>query len=312
LNLLEQQALRELVVTELTKIGGRQRGSEMKILCCFHDDHEPSLDVHIGHRITPGGFHCFSCGAHGGWNTLAEKLNLKRFQFSRSENTSYQYLNNTDPFKLMRSLLTNPEVIENGTIPTLVGLENLPRNFEWRGLPRKFYESLGGRYFYDSKHDINYLYLPIVANQEQRGYTLCKLDNDRPEAVKYLTFADTKKNFLLYDQLETGSPIVLCEGHFDAMRLYAYGLPALAIFGVANFGPIKKAMLMAKSPRRIVIAFDGDKAGYDASQEIFRDLRDCFDVDIYYLPYHEEKEKRLDPGNMPEIMIDELAAKVYA
>ena len=33
----------------------------VKVLCPFHDDHNPSLSVSLEH----GGFHCFTCGEHG-------------------------------------------------------------------------------------------------------------------------------------------------------------------------------------------------------------------------------------------------------
>lgn len=38
--------------------------------CCFHADRKPSMKVYPGN----GGFHCFSCGAHGDIFHIVEKL----------------------------------------------------------------------------------------------------------------------------------------------------------------------------------------------------------------------------------------------
>ena len=48
-----EERLRELVISELGRLGARRKGVEMVILCPFHDDTNPSLRVHIGHKITP-------------------------------------------------------------------------------------------------------------------------------------------------------------------------------------------------------------------------------------------------------------------
>ena len=39
----------------------RGSGPWRKALCCFHDDHHPSLSV----NVETGGFHCFACDARG-------------------------------------------------------------------------------------------------------------------------------------------------------------------------------------------------------------------------------------------------------
>ena len=38
------------------------RGEWRNALCPFHDDHNPSLRIHIN----TGGFKCMACGVHGG------------------------------------------------------------------------------------------------------------------------------------------------------------------------------------------------------------------------------------------------------
>jgi len=124
-----------------------------------------------------------------------------------------------------------------------------------------------------------------------------------------MTYADTSKTFFLYDTLPIDVPVVLVEGHFDALRLRACGIWSLAIFGVENWSPIKKAYLMGKMPRKVMIAYDGDEIGHKAAQALFLELHDAFDVDIYYLPITADK---LDPGNMPEPYVEDLRRRLYA
>ena len=127
--------------------------------------------------------------------------------------------------------------------------------------------------------------------------------------IKYQTFTDSRKVFFLYDYVPHGSSIVLVEGHFDALRLYAEGFFPLALFGLQNWSDIKKNYLITKAPPKIIIAFDGDKPGYESAVNIFKDLRISCNVDIFYLPLYEGKNK-LDPGNMPKEFLDDLRRKI--
>jgi hypothetical protein len=62
-----------------------------KILCPFHDDHNPSLQIY-----SDGHYHCFSCGAHGDVEDLPE------LPSACSTSTSPQVI--ADPQKLQRGL----------------------------------------------------------------------------------------------------------------------------------------------------------------------------------------------------------------
>ena len=142
-------------------------------------------------------------------------------------------------------------------------------------------------------------------NNLYMGYTICSLDG---KDIKYQTFSDTHKVFFLYDYIPPNVPIILVEGHFDALRLYAEGFFPLGIFGCQNWSEIKRNYLIAKAPSKIIIAFDGDKAGYDSAVNVFKDLRICCDVDIFYLPIYENA--KVDPGNMGKEFIAALWDKI--
>ena len=308
MDILRQSKLRALVIDSLIPIGGRQRGDHIMLTCPWHAEKKPSLFVNIGHELQPGIFHCFGCNAKGNWNTLAKALKLPLFDFqSTAKNFS---LSETDsgndeiPIQKILKDIKEKLAASNSDYPTLKTSE-LPDDFTWRGYNKKFYDRLNGRFYWNRKFDKSYLYFPLHMHKQYMGYTLCNLDG---KDLKYQTMTDSSKVFFLYDHIPHGMPIVLVEGHFDALRLYAEGFFPLGIFGVQNWSTLKMNHLVTKCPPKVIIAFDGDKAGQDAAVKIFMDLRIGFNVDIFYLPI--EAENKLDPGNMPEKFIQELRNKI--
>lgn len=301
-NLLDSEKLRQHVIEQLSPIG-KVKGDEI-IIRCFsgkHNDNNPSLGVHIGFKVPPGTYHCFSCKAHGSWNSLAKHLNL--VQFKHVGESSFK-ANPDDPFQILSKSLNSKPLLDQEITPKRHGIEPLPGEFEWRGLSREFLVSREAKFWWqrDVKRDfeMDWLYFPLTRNRKYTGYTLCAL---KPHKPKYMVFGNTLENFFLYDHVAPGGPIVLVEGHFDCLRLQSLGIPSLAIFGVANWGPIKKSLLLAKNPSRVVLLFDGDDAGYEATNLIFEDLRTGFDVKPIFLPKTDEK---YDPGNMPVAWVDDL------
>lgn len=311
MDLIGSAKLREIVINELTRIGGILKRDEIHILCCFHSDMNPSLGVHVGHKVPPGTFHCFSCGASGGWNKLARQLNLvnpnqnlRQVDYQEtSKITQYD-----DPFLILSKEMKNSVILEEKEVPTLTGIEPLPPNFSWRGIPREFYEKLGAKFYWESKPKIDFemdwLYIPLYTNSRYVGYTLCALKPNKP---KYKTFTDASKHFFLYDLLKEGETVVVVEGHFDALRLANFGIPAVAIFGVENWSPVKKALLLAKNPAKVLILMDGDEAGHKAAKEVFADIENLVETENLEIPITPEK---LDPGNMPLSYIEAIRGKL--
>jgi len=306
MDILKQAQLRELVVNSLISVGGRRRGDSILICCPWHSEKKPSLNVHVGHKIIPGSFQCFGCRAKGNWNDLARALRLPLFNFRDTTYIKDEATYNSIVTQVIEDIKKKNTTEE---IKILKGTEELPDYFMWRGYTGKFYKRFGAEYYWNRKTDRSYLYFPLYMNGEYRGYTICNLDGKDSE--KYQTFTESSKVFFLYDYIIGDEPIVLVEGHFDALRLWAEGISALAIFGVKNWSNIKKSYLLTKHPSKIVIAFDGDKPGYDAAINIWKDLKiSYYNVDIFYLPY--QPNNKLDPGNMLDEHIMGLRGMLYA
>jgi DNA polymerase I-like protein with 3'-5' exonuclease and polymerase domains len=60
--------------------GAKAASANGKIICPFHDDHDPSLQLY-----TDGHYHCYVCGAHGNIEELPEALPAPAPNASRSE-----------------------------------------------------------------------------------------------------------------------------------------------------------------------------------------------------------------------------------
>ena len=62
-NLLDKSLLPNVIDYYCKEFRGLKVKPEWTSVCCpFHEDRNPSLSIHL----VSGGFHCFSCGAHGG------------------------------------------------------------------------------------------------------------------------------------------------------------------------------------------------------------------------------------------------------
>lgn len=303
MDLLSEAKLREHVIQQLNDIGGRQRSDEILILCPFHDDSNPSLGVHIGHKLTPGVFHCWSCGASGGWNKLADALRLAPVEYQKIQKVT----DKEDPFQVLNTALKRDPVLLSKEPKIQKGLEELTNDVKWRGLGARFLKSLGAQFYWHRKTDVDYLHFPIEMNGVYQGYTLIALSKHAKD--KYLIFADTTKNFFLYDQLPENDYIILVEGHHDTLRLVAEGFPVAGIFGIESWSPTKRQYIVAKNPKKVLLLFDGDEGGRRATQEIFLDLRAGTNVDVFYLPIKEGG--KLDPGNMPDEFLPQIHEKLY-
>ena len=260
------------------------------------------LEVEIDHSYNAYGISVHNCGASGSWNKLADSLNLVPYE--REKLSEIKEKDNI--FRLMsKTLLTMKDKLEE-TPDTLQGTEDIPPGYTWRNYDKAFLDHFKAKLWWDRNRDLNYLYFPLTMNSQYVGYTLCNLNRDR-SSIKYLLFTDAKKTFFLYDYIPSQCPIVLVEGHTDALRLFRSGIPALALFGVENWGALKKSFLMAKMPKKVWIMMDGDEPGHRAAQKIFMDLRGGCDVDLITLPIQNPK---MDPDSIPQEWVEEIKSKI--
>jgi DNA primase len=100
------------------------------------------------------------------------------------------------------------------------------------------------------------------------GRSFLEHDNLAPKYVNTHAYALYEKRNNFYGLFESkhailkGQTPVLVEGYFDAMALWALGIPALALCGTALSS--EHIALLKRLVSRLVICFDGDAAGFRA------------------------------------------------
>lgn len=299
---------------QLAKLGEvEMSGEQAKMLCPFHDDSRPSLDIsliNIPGKVSIGGFNCFACKEHGGWNKLAGKLGLEFWNKRDAEKT---------PHNEASSLAQDIEQLKkHQQIQYRKPVTEGPWEGEWRGLSGSFLRSIGCEVYWDREFEEYRLYLPIHSNQKLVGHVLARGENsDIPDGKKYLnSFGfDAMKYWYCLNYEKHPKALVIVEGPFDTLRFRSFGIPAIGAFGAGQLSSMKIMQVVAKGCREIVLALDADTAGRTASADFYQAFTavGCHVVDLnltQYLPKlpngDTDLDSKMDPGSCPIEVIDDL------
>lgn len=282
-------------------------GGDFSVYCPFwpHSGEKKLLQVKFdGKKI-----HCWSCGAGGSYNKLAEKLNIKKLPPSIMNGYAAMETKITDAF------------LERGLPSLPLGMK--PFNEPYRGLTPEFLAKFDSKKWWDVKSSIWRILWPITFNGKLQGYTAGRLDGEK--RLKYVHGPDgviqTRRVLWPIDYPEIRDTVVLVEGPFSALRLLNEGIPAVAILGAQNWHSAKITLMQQrKHPiRGVVIAFDADDAGDSGSDDVYESVKLRFErverFDCPLVRYTDptdgvKKVKGTDPGDMPASFVEKLRALV--
>lgn len=291
------------------------RGKDFMILCPFHPDNSPSCGVD---RAT-GMFKCFSCKAGGGWNKLAKRLDMDRLAW-KGDGKKRDFKAGEVKDGLTRALtkagVVDPAKQRLAKVRPIV--EAWPEHAEWRDLPGAFLLNLGCVKVVDLMHNVMRIGLPVrTTDGEILGYT-CRAVDPVDAEPKYTPLAADRitwrakelpanVSLFLVDRAmdEDWDCAVLVEGPFDAIKLYAAGIPALAILGTGNWTMQKKAIILGLGLSTVFVMMDNDKSGWEAQAAIIQDLGSSVRTVGLGLPAGLK-----DPGGMTVKQLAWLKAKV--
>ena len=286
---------------------------ESKILCPFHNDSNPSLGVSlitIPGKVSIGGFSCWSCKAHGGWNDLATKLNAERnLQLQLWDPKEAAKTPDNAFFGLSKDL---QEMIKRQNIQYRKPVTEGPWEGPWRGLSGSFLRSMGAEIYWDREYEEYRLYFPIHDIQNRLvGHVLARGENsDIPAKKKYLNSYgfDADKHWFGLSYEQAPKVVVVVEGPYDMLRFRSRGIPAIAALGAGQVSTAKVMQVLAKGCSHVVLAFDADDAGRKATFDANRQFSDAgFNVvDLNLSQYLASPEDKMDPGNCPEVVIEDL------
>ena len=332
-----------------------QKGKNYFGVCPFHDDHSPSMSVSKEKQI----FTCFSCGASGnvftfvadynhigfydavrllgnqiGYNlgskTITKNKNAENYEIYESACKFYQNNLNTSLGKNAHEYLEkrqiDKETIKKFKIGLSVSKSSLTDYLLSKGISLKKLIDLGISNENGSDLFINRIMFPLYDLEGNVVAFSGRIYNTK-DSSKYINTKETaifKKGNILYNYhnakelLKKNDSIIVMEGFMDVIRANTVGITnCIATMGTALTK--QNANLLKKMANNIILCFDGDKAGEDATLSAINILKEIdvtpkvvrlpedLDPDEYILKYGKDSFKsRIDnPESSIEFLMDQ-------
>lgn len=283
------------------------QGGNIVVQCCFHKDPDSTHDVsftlsvnlksHTDNKnrtISPGTYHCWSCGVSGDWNSLAEQAGMAKLyaddNFDMATSVTEQHYET--PYEhpeegWLRDLKPDWDWVRKDSVVTNATLKSVGAKMQ------RYRKTKTGKIVKDIR-----LWLPVHEHGEVVAHIGAALSKD--QEPKYLNSVGdwAKQHFYGFDEALVLSKkwaersyrnfCVIVEGPADALVLMQNGIPAMANIGVDTWSP-EKATLLAALFDIVFPCGDGDKPGRELNKSIKDSLGKLMDV----------KALRLEAGTDP-------------
>lgn len=230
-------------------------GNEAMCVCIFHDDHNASMQF----NLDKGLFTCFSCNVGGSYKKIERKLGISHTDIGVGLDVIHRKLND---LKRNAGLDEGPRLLPESTLQRYT----MPTDYwETRGLWKSTIKAfdLG----YDIMADAATIPLRTVSG-DLLGVTRRFLDPDADSKYRY------PKGFKRSDHLfgswlvandPSASSVALTEGQIDAMTLWQWGVPAMAVYG-SSISVEQIRLMRHLGLSQITLFFDNDNAGFELSR----------------------------------------------
>jgi len=279
----------------------KKAGANYKANCPFHGEKTPSFVVSPAKQI----YHCFGCGAGGDAIKFVMELEKLSYpeaieKLASMFNFSLHYTKGSSDYSDAKRLL---EAIQRWYVKNLEQNQAAGNYLRQRGISQNSIERFGIGYVPDGNrvmHFLNTALLPlpkavdagIIAQGEGGRYYARLVERitfpifspggtavgfggrtltNHP--AKYINSPQTKlfnKSRLLYgynlakESIYRNKKLIVCEGYLDVVMFHQAGFTeAVATLGTALTG--EHLPLLRKGEPKIILAYDGDKAGIAAA-----------------------------------------------
>ncbi len=330
-----------------------QRGKNYFCVCPFHDDHSPSMSVSKEKQI----YTCFSCGATGNvftfisnyehigfydavrllGNKVGYDLGTARIAKNKNDNSYeiydlackfYQNSLNSSLGKNAGEYLEERKIDKDTIKKFKIGLSSSKTSLTDyllnKKIPLKKLIDLGISNENGTDLFINRVMFPLYDLEGNVVAFSGRIYNTKDQS-KYINTKETsifKKGNILYnyhlakDILKKNDSIIVMEGFMDVIRASTIGITnCVATMGTALTK--QHAMILKKMSNNIILCFDGDSAGEDATSSainVFKELdinpkvvrlEESLDPDEYILKYGRDrfKSKIDNPESSIEFMM---------
>jgi len=316
----------------------KKAGANFKANCPFHGEKTPSFVISPTKQI----FHCFGCGVGGDAIQFVmeyEKLNYPEAleKIASIMNVSLQYTQGKDHHQESREIL---EKVQRYYTQNLQHHPTAHAYLKQRGITQASIEAFGIGYVGKSYELINFLQqnflsLPtaqeagIIAQREGGGFyarlserITFPIHSPNGSLVgfggrtitnhpaKYINSPQTKlfnKSRLLYGYAKAKTNIyrnkklIICEGYLDVIMLHQAGFTeAVATLGTALTQ--EHLPLLRKGEPKIILAYDGDKAGVAAALKAAIMLsHGGFDGSVVLFPNGQDPAEMIAKGEIQNV-----------
>lgn len=263
-------------------------GSEWMCRCPFHDDSSASFQFNIDRGL----YYCFACHAKGNIKTF-----LKHFGGTYREPE-------IDVADIYAKLDLIDSVSKAPVSPTVLPESTLKRY----AFPTDYWASRGLSDAMQKAFDLGYDPIENEAIIPLRnidgglmGVVRRRLEVEYgPKYLYYKGFPRKTSLFASWLVAKRQTDIVVVtEGSLDAVSVWQSGHPAVAQYG-SSISTEQVVLLRRLGINRVVLFYDNDNAGRDATLHAVRQLRDFM---IYVVKYRDDDPK--DPGGMNPLTINE-------
>lgn len=256
------------------------KGDEIMFSCPYHKDGQeqhPSCSIHDNQSDSQNGiFHCFTCGASGTLiDLISYCLNINILDASEWLEERFG-----DSFLVTQTFL--PEIDLNVSKKVFMKEEDLDqyKYIHPYVLNRGISEDIIKKFTIGCTPDGKYVTFPCwdehnhligIFKRSTTGKEFIIPQNiDKPI---YLL------NFILNEHQDK---VFVCESQFNALSLWTWGYPAIALFGT---GSKEQYQILKKSGiRNFVLCFDGDEAGRKGKDRFIQNMKSSCFISFKNLP----------------------------
>jgi DNA primase len=316
----------------------KKAGANFKANCPFHGEKTPSFVISPSKQI----YHCFGCSVGGDAIQFVmeyEKINYPEAleKIASMMNFSLEYSQGSSDHTETRRLLESVQ----GWYYKNLDYNNIAKNYlKERGINQQSIEKFGIGYVGTSSELMNFLstnFLPtpqaeeagVVAQREQGGFYARLTERitfpiHSPSGAivgfggrtitnhpaKYINSPQTKlfnKSQLLYgyakakEHIYKNKKLIVCEGYLDVIMFHQAGFQeAVATLGTALTE--EHLPLLRKGEPKIILAYDGDKAGVAAALKAATMLTiGGFDGSVVLFPNGADPADMIAVGKIQEV-----------
>lgn len=248
------------------------RGNNLNITCPFHKngkENHPSCNIYIDKKskeIPYGFYRCFTCGESGTLYNFVGKMFGADDEFGKHWLIdNFGELLDSKNIELDDEIVLKPESKKYLNDSIIDSFESRHPYMYQRGLTDDVIDRFQIKYDKETDEII----FPVW---DEHGRLIMLSRRSVSGKTFKLEKAVEKPVYLLYDAVSEGrTTVCVVESQIDALKLWSWGYPAVALFGT---GADRQYEILKRSGiRHYILCFDGDNAGDTGAKKFIKNMK---------------------------------------